>query len=350
MKHRIGIIADVQYADIDDVWNFQRTHKRRYRATIIALQNAIKYWSEFGDMDIVVDLGDAIDGFRNTTREMGMHALCNIMKEWSNYSSSHPEIPVIRLVGNHELYKFTRNELIFGVADTDFRCSRPLNLSTSVDRENSLYYSFKLRQDSPWRVVVLDPYDQSVMRNGGGRVGHELTLENGGLDKLYTEMCQKHNPNDILKASDYFKDLQGVESRWAPFNGGIDDEQLKWLECVLQSASSNNEKLILLSHVIIHPRATPRENCHTLLWNYDRVLFLLAQYKSVKLCLYGHAHQEGYFHCPETGIHHITLASPLEAPIGEAEQTFGLLEISDDEKTAYIRGNGMLTSRCLPLN
>jgi manganese-dependent ADP-ribose/CDP-alcohol diphosphatase len=349
MKHRIGFIADVQYADIDDVWNFLKTHKRRYRSTIVALRNAIDFWSRTENIDLVVDLGDAIDGFRNTNRDMGMHALTHIMDAWKRYTSNQPTVPIVRLVGNHELYKFTREELINGVGETGFRCSRPPNLSTPVDMENSLYYSFKLREDSEWRIIVLDPYEQSVMRNGGGRVGHELTLDNGGLDRKYTELCQKHNPNDILEASDYFKDLTGVQSRWAPFNGGIEANQLEWLEQTLSLSQRNEDKVIVLCHVILHPRATPRENCHTLLWNYEEVLSVFSKYNCVKLCLYGHAHQEGYFRCPDTGTHHITIASPLESPVGEAEQTFGILEIAEDGETAYIRGHGMVASRCLPL-
>ena len=35
---RFGIIADVQYADVEDAWNFRRTSVRRYRGALEALR------------------------------------------------------------------------------------------------------------------------------------------------------------------------------------------------------------------------------------------------------------------------------------------------------------------------
>lgn len=349
MRHRIGFIADVQYADIDDVWNFMRTHKRKYRATLNALRNGVDWWQETDGLDFVADLGDAIDGFRNSDRAMGMHAIRAVMGEWNRFALARPDVPVVHLNGNHELYKFTREELTNGVESTGFSCSCPSNASNVCDKPKSIYFSLKLRPGSPWRIVVLDPYDESVMTNGGGRVGHELTLENGGLHAAHTAKCQSNNPNDILKAVNYFAGLEGVESRWCPFNGGVGPDQLIWLEDVFKNACIAKEKVILLSHVILHPEATPRGNCHTLLWNYDKVLNLIERYDCVKLALYGHAHQDGYFWCPQTGVHHITVPSPLEAHDEDVEQTFGILEISDDDATATIIGRGAVKSRTLEL-
>ena len=210
------------------------------------------------------------------------------------------------------------------------------------DRKDSIYYSFRMRGNSPWRIVVLDPYEESVMTGGGGRVGHELTLENGGLSAEFTKKCQDHNPNDILRGSNYFAGLHGVESRWSPFNGGIGKSQLVWLEKVLQEADKAGEKVILLSHVILHPDATPGKNSHTLLWDYEAVLPLIEEFHCVKLVLAGHAHQQAYHFCPLTGVHHVSLASPLEAPDGLAEDTFAVLEIADDDETGVLIGSGLI--------
>jgi manganese-dependent ADP-ribose/CDP-alcohol diphosphatase len=178
-------------------------------------------------------------------------------------------------------------------------------------------------------------------------VGHELTLDNGGLDPVFTAMCQTYNPNDILKGVNYFEGLEGEICRWSPFNGGLGESQLKWLADVLELAASSSEKVIVFSHVILHPRATPKGNCHTLLWDYDKVLELFKRYGCVKLVIAGHAHHEGYFHCPETGIHHVSLESPLEAPDDQVERTYATLVIDDD--TATIEGKGWVKSRTLKL-
>jgi manganese-dependent ADP-ribose/CDP-alcohol diphosphatase len=341
MVFRVGLIADVQYADIDDIWNFMKTHKRKYRATLTCLKNAVDWWLTQDKMNLVIDLGDAIDGFRNTDRDMGMHALTKVMKQWKRIEG----MKVPHLLGNHELYKFTRAELATGVGSTGFHCVCPESLRDPSEPGDQFYYSFLIDPSSKWRVVVLDSYAESVMRNGGGRVGIELTLENGGLDREYTELCQSNNPNDILKASNYFAGLSGVSSRWCPLNGGLGLTQLTWLKSTLDRAEEREEKVIIASHVILHPKASPGENCHTIVWDYDKVLSVIEESKCVKLVLCGHAHHEGYFHCPKSGIHHISLPSPLEAPDEFVERTFGMLELSDDSYVARIVGQGWVTSR-----
>ena len=340
---RIGVIADVQYADIDDVWNYMRTHKRKYRSTLRALKNAIAWWSELGDFDLLVDLGDAIDGYRNVDRAMGLHAIQNVMEEWDHYQALHPEVPIAHLIGNHELYKFTRKELTEGVEGTGFSCACPAALTAIADRHGSIYYSFPIRSD--WRIVILDPYDMSVMTNGGGRLGHELTLENGGIHAEYSSLCQSHNPNNILDGGNFFNGVSGIESRWVPFNGGLSTKQLNWLETVLCTASQASQRVLVFSHIILHPLATPNEDCHTLLWNYDEVLRMFDKYPCVKIVMAGHAHHEGYHRCQETGIHHITLASPLEAPDDLVESTYGMLELPEASgHMARLIGNGWISS------
>ena len=343
IRHRIGIIADVQYADIDDVWNFMKTHKRKYRGTLTALRNAIDWWHAEQDIDLIADLGDAIDGFRNENREMGMHALMHVMNEWRRFQSAFPKTPILHLIGNHELYKFTRKELTSEVEGTGFTCSAPANIRDRVDNKESIYYSFKLTQESNWRIVVLDPYEESVMTNGGGRIGHELTMENGGLHPEFTSLCQSKNPNNILDGSNFLKGLTGVNARWVPYNGAMSQDQLDWLDNVMAEASGSGENVLIFSHIVLHPRATPNEDCHALLWNYDKVLELISKHSCVRLVLAAHAHREGYYHCTATGVHHVTIASPLEAPENLAEQTFGILEIGD--KFANLIGRGWINSR-----
>jgi manganese-dependent ADP-ribose/CDP-alcohol diphosphatase len=200
-----------------------------------------------------------------------------------------------------------------------------------------------LSDESNWRVVILDPYEESIMTEGGGRIGHELTLENGGIDSNSLALCQSHNPNNLLDGSNFLKGLSGVDARWVPYNGAISDKQLDWLESVLSESVRNGEKVLVFSHVVLHPRATPNEDCHALLWNYGQVLELFDRYGCVRLVIAGHAHREGYHHCSETKVHHVTIASPLEAPDDLVEETFGILEI--EETHANLIGRGWVRSR-----
>lgn len=338
---RIGIIADVQYADVEDVQNHNKTAIRRYRKSLVTLRNAVLEFAK-ENVDFVADLGDAIDGYHNHSTEEGVHALTALMIEWNKI----PSIPVLHLLGNHELYKFTRKSLAVGVERTSFHCQCPTGLKG--DNPGSFYYSFCVPNHTDWRIVVLDPYEQSVMTNGGGRIGHELTLENGGLDPQYSNLCQQNNPNNIFNGSNYFAGLEGVGARWAPFNGGMGPQQLVWLENVLVKANLESQNVIVLSHVILHPKATPCENCHTLLWNYHEVLDVFAKHTCVKIVLAGHAHHNGYFYCPQTNVHHVSIPSPLEAPGETVEHTYGILEI--DRGKAFIRGRGYVESRAMDIN
>lgn len=58
---RFGAVADVQYADVDDAWNFRKTQKRRYRGALEALRAAIEDWTQGPRLDFIADLGDMID-------------------------------------------------------------------------------------------------------------------------------------------------------------------------------------------------------------------------------------------------------------------------------------------------
>ena len=60
--HRIAIIADVQCADCDDAWNFHKTQKRYYRHALRSTASAVKMWNTIPDLDLIMQLGDLIDG------------------------------------------------------------------------------------------------------------------------------------------------------------------------------------------------------------------------------------------------------------------------------------------------
>ena len=58
---RFGVIADVQWADVEDGYNFARTTRRCYRGALATLGVAVDWWLPMR-LDFVAQLGDLIDG------------------------------------------------------------------------------------------------------------------------------------------------------------------------------------------------------------------------------------------------------------------------------------------------
>ena len=132
-----GVIADVQYADRDDALNFPRTVVRHYRNARTLTRRAYEHWSSLPARDsctwnsssnwprpdFVLQLGDLIDGWNSrqsgpksrqpnssrshesaTVSERAVSAL-------APYFSALPA-PTFHVWGNHELYCFTRSQLL----------------------------------------------------------------------------------------------------------------------------------------------------------------------------------------------------------------------------------------------
>lgn len=59
-----GVIADVQYADVDDGRNYDGSRIRRYRQALRILNAAVDDWNaNVPNMMFLAQLGDVIDGF-----------------------------------------------------------------------------------------------------------------------------------------------------------------------------------------------------------------------------------------------------------------------------------------------
>ena len=56
--------------------------------------------------------------------------------------------------------------------------------------------------------------------------------------------------------------------RYVKYNGGIGESQLAWLKEILEDATAKEQKVILCSHVPLHPEAG---SIKATLWNYKEV-------------------------------------------------------------------------------
>ncbi|XP_071709796.1 manganese-dependent ADP-ribose/CDP-alcohol diphosphatase [Rutidosis leptorrhynchoides] len=282
-----GVITDVQYADIPDGRSFLGV-PRYYRNSILVLQNAIQNWNNHQNISFSLNLGDIVDGF--CPKDQSLNAVKKVVNEFNNFNG-----PVYHMIGNHCLYNLPRSALL------------PL-LNIHGDDARAYYDFSPIRE---YRFVILDAYDVSAI---GWPIDHPNTVK--ALNLLNTK-----NPNEDKNSPN---GLSNLERRFLKFNGGVGNEQLKWLDDTLQDATNCNQKVIVCCHIPLDPGATSKES---LLWNYDEVMDVIHRYDCVKVCLGGHDHKGGHS-VDSRGVHHRVLEAALECPPGT--DAFGYIDVFED--------------------
>jgi len=270
-----GVIADIQYADVEDATDFSGKQKRYYRNSLEIVKQAANHWRG-NDVEFVVQLGDIIDS--KAKQHKGSEIECSkVLKELNKAGGKY----LVNIIGNHELYNFKREEL---------------KTLLNVEKDGITWHSFKPWENVPIRIIVLDGYEISSIE---------------GLDQEKTDEANRylgeHNPNDFKTFGVNWSDgLDGTNKRFMPYNGMLGMQQMNWLKETLTQCSKDGEYAIIFTHIPLHPSAA--DNL-CLLWNYQEVLDIVNQSGRVLAVLAGHDHEGGYF-C-EKGTHHITLSSPL---------------------------------------
>jgi manganese-dependent ADP-ribose/CDP-alcohol diphosphatase len=214
--------------------------------------------------------------------------------------------PFVNAIGNHELYNFSQDDL-------RRRLGMPHEQLTSGTARDDLstrplYYSFSPHPG--WRIIMLNGYEVSTALPAGskGRIEAE-------------KLIRKNHPHAeaVLNGSvSYFKDLSGMDMRFVPFNGGFGAEQLSWFRETLETARWRGERVIVLTHMPIHPMACNRQahddpasartlpydgpEAHRLIWECGR--------GCVVAVLAGHAHDGGHYTEPNHADHN-KLLNPL---------------------------------------
>ena len=299
-----GVIADIQWADAPDGSNYAKTVNRCYRGAFTNLQDAVQWWSsnDQNNLQFIAQLGDLIDGLNQHKEGESERVLKLSLQELDRVSC-----PSVNLVGNHELYNFDRSQLA---------------KASWLQHGNEEYYSFAPAVG--WRVVVLDSYQISL-------IGH---ADDDPRRLEAAKIVQQENPNVSPDGAsgDWFQGIQGYQRRFCPYNGGYGQKQLEWFQKELADAAVNEERVLVFSHVIIHPKAC---GGGTMAWDYDQALAMIHETKTVAsdtdcvvaAVLCGHDHK-GNYHCDEHGIHHCTFMSPLNK--GAEGSAYGLIQITPD--------------------
>lgn len=187
---KIGIVSDVQYADIDNYGT------RHYRASVEKFSEAVSKFSE-EDVDMIVSLGDFID---------------------NDFKSYNPLIEIIRGV-NIPVY------FVLGNHDFSVRVGIKQKIPDLLN-VRSRYYSL-IRNN--WRFIFLDGTDISTFSRR----------------KKDPEFKRAQSILDSLKMS-------GAPNAQS-WNGGIGKTQMKWLEQEIYNSNKSGQNIILFCHFPLYP-------------------------------------------------------------------------------------------------
>ncbi|XP_075996624.1 manganese-dependent ADP-ribose/CDP-alcohol diphosphatase [Genypterus blacodes] len=305
-----GVIADIQYADIDNGTNFSKTRTRFYRSGLLLLRNALRSWSRSRSRpSFILQLGDIIDGFN---RGLGSsdRALDAVLAEFS----SEP-LQVHHVWGNHEFYNFSRSQLM----------ESRLNSSPRAGRCGADIYAYSFSPAPGFTFVLLDGYDVSLL-------GVDQTSEQYSRALKW---IRKHNHNQDLNQPPA---PCGVQQRFAMFNGGFSEQQLLWLDALLSRADEQRERVTVVCHLPVHPAAADPV---CLPWNYEELLSTLRAHSSAVCFIAGHEHDGGYHWDPESAVHHLTLEGVIETP--PDSDAFATVSVYEDRMV--LKGNGRVADR-----
>ncbi|TNN04224.1 hypothetical protein fugu_001253 [Takifugu bimaculatus] len=304
-----GVIADIQYADIDDGYNFQRTNRRYYRSSIELLRNALDSWSKAAVRPgFILQLGDLIDG-HNKLLAASDRAVDAVLKELCSVDAHH-------VWGNHEFYNFSRDWLLRSKLN-----STPQGSQKEV---GSNVYAYHFSPYPGFTFIVLDAYDVALLGREESSPGYREALT----------LLRRFNKNDNLNCPPGV----GLLQRFVMFNGGFSKKQLSWLDSVLTSTDERHEKVTIACHLPVHPNST---DPLCLLWNFDEVLAVIRSHSSVVCFMAGHDHDGGYYFDEDTGIHHVTFEGVIETP--PDSNAFAIVSVYEDRME--LKGSGRVADR-----
>ena len=227
---RLGVLADIQAADIPDGAGFSG-RPRYYRAAVDGAARAAAAWRDEG-VNAVLGLGDVIDGFQ--PKETAPDLLDRVVAALSISGVSHHHT-----IGNHCLTSL----------------GRPLANRVLGMGAGSVDHSYSSTLIAPgWRLIVLDGYDVSI-------TGRDPDHPNA---KTAAEILATHNPNPNKNSAD---GLVGENRRFVAFGGGVSDAQLAWLDGELSATRAAGERALIAIHQPLHPATAPPV---CLLWNMTR--------------------------------------------------------------------------------
>lgn len=272
----LGIIADIQYRDTDDMYVEKHGFTRSYRAALPKTVSAVASFSA-RSVDACLHLGDIIDG-RGSDLPAAEYApivrdeLDAVVNALSLLPSS---TRLFHVVGNHCLYVGRE------VLEDRLRLSVPF-YATDLSRH--------------WRLVVLDTVHVSVDRPQGDARRAEADA--------YL-LAHEGEPNAV------------------PWNGTLGATQTTWLRKELEAARTRGLRVLVSGH---HPVVVEAAGPEHLMWAAGEVQNIFAEYRDVVACYFaGHYHSGG--RALLDGVEHVTFPAVLDS---DETNAFAFVTLSRD--------------------
>ncbi len=250
------------------------TGQRKYDQSPEKLRQSVSQLNKF-DLEFTMHLGDFID------------------KNWASYDTVLPiynrlKDPHFFTLGNHD----------FSVADSlKGKVLEKLNMKAP-------YYDMLI---NGWRFIILN--------------GNDISLY------AYSKTSNKY-----AEAEAYRKTLKEEVPDWS---GAVGSAQLIWLKEKLDTATLQEEKVVLFCHFPINASISSHN-----LWNANEVLALIEQYPQVKAYMNGHNHAGEYDH--KDGIHHLTMKGMVDTD----STAYGIVNVFKNR--LELKGYGRQQSMVLP--
>lgn len=300
---RVGLIADVQHADINNSMSPYGA-KRHYRDAVTKARLAAEDWAAQG-CSFAVNLGDTID------RRAGAgasEALGRVLGAFEAFA------PVLHVLGNHDLT---------ALSGVDLAALSPLSALKGLDAIVGQGCYCDVRIGPGWRAIIIDTYDIAVRREAApARAFKSGMLAQARARREHTAHLTEH------------EDL----------NGAVGDEQLKWLHERLNEAAGARERVVILAHAPLCPEATIYGDA--VCWNYQQVSSVLDRFPEVVAAVItGHDHRLGEA-ASEAGIYHRILEAAMEGP--EGVPTHAILELECDTIRLLGKGHTKSWERTFP--
>ena len=210
---RLGVIADPQYADVDDGAQFGSPERiRYYRGSLDILSEAFKTFHEQGTAHNII-LGDILDGKAKTKndRHECMQRILNTIEKQIGGNEYSDKVTFV--CGNHDFFNFSREELFHHLK---YFVPQQFMKVCSPER---LYHCQEVSNDIA--CIYLDTYEVSI--DGGV----------GASSNQAKDIILSNNPN-WGNNNDWLAGLSEEKKRYVPYNGGMTDGQLLWLKGTLE--------------------------------------------------------------------------------------------------------------------
>jgi len=314
LLHRIGLVADVQYVDDDDGFNFRKTRRRYYRSSLDRFRAAVDHWRE-EKVERVIQLGDLLDGksSRQGKKQKDFAELERVI--------SGLRVPWHHCIGNHELYNFNEKELRVW-----------MSRDSGIDLKNVNYYAFI--PTPGFLVVVLNSYEINYANQKDENEDGDDSIPRRTAEAR--RILDANNPNEDKNSP---TGLVDYDRRWCAFNGGLGKDQLEWLETQLHSAKEKNQKVIVVSHVPVEPKACA--DILDLAWDYEGAQSLISKFSDIVFGVFaGHDHDGNSYLDEDTNILYVTFKAVLETE--PESNAFVVCDLFDDR--LEFKGHGEIPS------